>query len=142
MPLLNYTTTIAPEKTAGEITKLLVKLGARDIGMRYDGEALVGMAFTIQRGPERLSFQLPVRVSAVYDVLGKQKVPTKHRTRRQAERTAWRIMKSWIEAQAAIIETQMVTLEQIMLPYMTTDTGETVFDRWEINRQLPVGTSA
>jgi hypothetical protein len=143
MPILNYTTEIAPEKTAGEITKVLVKLGAENIGMRYDGGKLIGMAFSIRRGPDTYAFQLPVRVHAVYEVLNRQHgVPPKHRSLAQAERTAWRIMKSWIEAQAAIIETEMVKLEQVMLPYMVTEDGGTVFDRWEIHNQLPAGASA
>lgn len=143
MPILNYTTKIDPSKTAGEITKVLVKLGAENIGMSYSGGQLTGMAFAIRRGPDVYAFQLPVRAHAVLDVLKSQRgVPASGRTMAQAERTAWRIMKSWIEAQAAIIETQMVKLEQVMLPYMTTDNGETVFDRWEINNQLPAGASA
>jgi hypothetical protein len=143
MPILNYTTKIDPSKTAGEITKVLVRLGAENIGMSYTGGKLTGMAFSIRRGPDVYAFQLPVRTHAVFDVLKSQRgVPTSGRTMAQAERTAWRIMKSWIEAQAAIIETQMVKLEQVMLPYMVTDDGGTVFDRWEIHNQLPAGASA
>lgn len=142
MPIMNYTTKIDPQKTAGEITKILVKLGAENIGMRFDGSSLVGMAFSIRRGPEVYAFQLPVRAHAVYDVLKRQRVPKANCTMAQAERTAWRIMKSWIEAQAAIIETEMVKLEQVMLPYMTTSEGGTVFDRWEIHNQLPAGASS
>lgn len=142
MPILNYTTEIAPDKTAGEITKVLVKLGAENIGMSYSGGRLTGMAFAIRRGPDVYAFQLPVRADAVLDVLKRQRVPKSKCTTAQAERVAWRIMKSWIEAQAAILETQMVKLEQVMLPYMTTETGDTVFDRWEINNQLPAGASA
>jgi hypothetical protein len=142
MPILNYTTKIDPSKTAGEITKVLVKLGAENIGMSYSGGKLTGMAFAIRRGPDVYAFQLPVRAHAVFDVLKHQRVPRANCTMAQAERVAWRILKSWIEAQAAIIETEMVKLEQVMLPYMVTETGDTVFDRWEINNQLPAGASA
>lgn len=142
MPILNYTTEIAPEKTAGEITKVLVKFGAENIGMSYSDGRLTGMAFAIRRGPDVYAFQLPVRAHAVLDVLKRQKVPKSKCTMAQAERVAWRITKSWIEAQAAILETEMVKLEQIMLPYMVTDDGGTVFDRWEIHNQLPAGVTA
>lgn len=136
MPLLNYTTKIDPSKTAGEITKVLVKLGAENIGMSYSGGTLTGMAFSIRRGPDVYAFQLPVRAHAVLDVLKSQKgVPSSGRTMAQAERTAWRIMKSWIEAQAAIIETQMVKLEQVMLPYQVVEEGLTLFDKWEQHRE-------
>lgn len=136
MPILNYTTKIDPQKTAGEITKVLVKLGAENIGLRFDGTKLVGMAFSIRRGPDTYAFQLPVRTHAVYDVLNSQHgVPNANRTMAQAERTAWRIMKSWVEAQAAIIETQMVKLEQVMLPYQVVEEGLTLFDKWEQHQE-------
>jgi hypothetical protein len=142
MPILNYTTEIDPSKTAGEITKVLVKLGAENIGMSYSGGRITGMAFSVRRGPDTYAFQLPVRAHAVQAVLAKQGLPPSKRTLVQAERVAWRIVKSWVEAQAAIIETEMVKLEQVMLPYMVTDDGGTVFDRWEIHNQLPAGASA
>jgi hypothetical protein len=136
MPILNYTTKIDPSKTAGEITKILVKLGAENIGMSYSGGKLTGMAFAIRRGPDVYAFQLPVRAGAVLDVLKRQRgVPASGRTMAQAERTAWRIMKSWIEAQAAIIETQMVKLEQVMLPYQVVEDDITLFDKWEQHRE-------
>ena len=142
MPILNYTTTIHPQKTAYEITKILVKLGAQDIGLRYEGERQMGMAFSVRRDRDVYAFQLPVRIHAVHDVLVRQGVPKALRTEEQAERVAWRITKSWIEAQAAIIETEMVKLEQVMLPYLVTKDGDTVFDRWETYNQLPAGASA
>ena len=38
----------------------------------------------------------------------------------QANRTAWRTIKEWILAQMALIETEMVTVEEVFLPYMLT----------------------
>ena len=38
--------------------------------------------------------------------------------RQQATRVAWRILKDWIEAQLALLDTGMVELEEIFLPYM------------------------
>ena len=34
----------------------------------------------------------------------------------QANRTAWRIIKEWILAQMALIETEMVSVEEVFLP--------------------------
>ena len=39
----------------------------------------------------------------------------------QANRTAWRIIKEWILAQMALIDTEMVAVEEVFLPYMLTD---------------------
>ncbi len=41
---------------------------------------------------------------------------------------AWRILKHWAKAQLAIIRTDIVTLDQVMLPYMRGDDGRTVYD--------------
>ena len=36
--------------------------------------------------------------------------------RQQAIRTSWRILKDWVEAQMALLETGMVTMDEIFLP--------------------------
>ena len=38
----------------------------------------------------------------------------------QANRTAWRIIKEWILTQMALIETEIVTVEEAFLSYMLT----------------------
>ena len=37
--------------------------------------------------------------------------------RQQAIRTSWRILKDWVEVQMALLETGMVTMDEIFLPY-------------------------
>jgi len=139
MPLLNYTTTVAVAKTLAEITKRLVLVGARGIAQEYDGGRLVGLEFAIQVGPEIVSYRLPCRTTAVRDVLKRQRVAARYLTPDHVERVAWRILGDWIAAQVAIIETEMVTLPQVMLPYMRTEDGSTVFERYQTTRALPAG---
>jgi hypothetical protein len=134
MGLLNYTTKISADKTAGEIQQLLAKAGADSILMAYENGETVGLRFQIQTSFGRQTFALPVVPDPVYKVLLKQSqpgaknpVPRSAATIEQARRVAWRITKDWILAQLAIIETQMVSLEQVMLPYMETEQG-TVFE--------------
>lgn len=45
----------------------------------------------------------------------------------QSERVAWRIVKDWVEAQMAILESEMVTMDEIFLPYMLNRNGDTVY---------------
>jgi hypothetical protein len=40
-----------------------------------------------------------------------------------------------VEAQLAIIRTEMVTLDQVMLPYMRGDSGQTMYELY-VNQQL------
>jgi hypothetical protein len=94
-------------------------------------------------------FRLPARVDAVWKTLVKQKDAGQIRraiTRDQANRVAWRILKDWVDAQMALIESQMVVLEEVMLPYMLTESGEqTVYERLVAGRlqlALPPGREA
>jgi hypothetical protein len=146
MPLLNYTTTIKPERTAGEIQGKLAKAGASKILIEYGRDGYpTGLSFIIdtQFGPR--PFKLPVVAEPVYAVLRKQysngQVPKRYVDMAQARRVAWRITKDWLDAQLALIETEMVPLEQVMLPYMTTDTGKTVFEALKDSQlKLPAGS--
>lgn len=58
--------------------------------------------------------------------------------REQAERVAWRIVKDWVEAQMAILESEMVQMDEIFLPYMVDNNGQTLFQAYRSN-QLMLG---
>ncbi len=45
-----------------------------------------------------------------------------------AARVGWRILKDWVRAQMAILETEMVEIEQIFLPYMEAKDGRTLYE--------------
>ena len=68
-----------------------------------------------------------------------RQIPKRFKTTVQADRVAWRILKDWVEAQLALIATQMVSLDQIMLPYMLMDEGLTVYDLYR-KQQLAIGS--
>lgn len=70
---------------------------------------------------------------AVMAVLHKQKVKC---DREQAERVAWRIVKDWVEAQMAILESEMVHMDEIFLPYMVNNSGQTFFQAYRSNQLL------
>lgn len=50
-----------------------------------------------------------------------------------------RLYADLVAAQLAIIETQMVTFDQVMLPYLRTDDGTTMFERYVAQRALTAG---
>lgn len=140
MPLLNYTTSVGVTRTVGQIQGLLVEAGARSIMADYDEVGnVLGLSFAIQ-GPMGLQgYRLPVATERVRNVLQRDKVPQRYQTPEHAERVAWRILKDWVEAQLALLRTEMVTLDQVMLPYMTTDDGRTVYELY-VERQLALPT--
>lgn len=141
MPLKNYTTAIGALKSIGEIQGNLVAHGARTVMIGYGAfgnpESLSFEVFSAQGD---ISFRLPANVGKVQSLLEKQLYDSNYRSydsvyqaqrkeklRKQAPRVAWRILKDWVDAQMAIIETEMVTLEEVFLPYMQVKDGRTLY---------------
>lgn len=142
MPILNYTTKIDAAKTAGEVQAILAKAGAKAVAIDYSDQGRpIAISFRIATEFGDRDFMLPVRAEQVQMVLRRQKVASGLSTFEHAQKVAWRIVKDWTEAQLAIIQTEMVTLTQIMLPYMVTPTG-TVFENYQNSQpQLGAGTA-
>jgi hypothetical protein len=135
MPILNYTTQIASDKTIAEIQRALARSGARSILSEFDDQGdIVSVSFQIMVDGELLGFRLPAEWEPILTILKNDpQVTPKLRTPEQARRVAWRIIKDWIEAQLAIIETKMVKPEQAFLPYMLTNTGQTIYETFVNN---------
>lgn len=132
MPLLNCTTKVNVHTTLGEIQMQLVKHGARRIMQDYDDAGhITALTFSIDTPVGVRGIRLPANTEAVHRVLTKQKVKC---DKDQAERVAWRIVKDWVEAQMAILESEMVQMDQIFLPYMVNEQGQTFFDAYRTNQ--------
>lgn len=129
-PLLNYSTTVSADKTVAEMQRLLAKAGAKQVMAEYDDGRPTGLTFTIETPRGLAAFTLPVRTERVLAVISRHGsvIPGRYQTHAQAERIAWRIGKDWLEAQLAIVETEMVTLDQVMLPYMRSRDGSTLYE--------------
>jgi len=142
MSLLNYTTKIDADKSAGEISKALRKVGATSVLTDYDptGEFITALSFKLNLNGQEVSFRLPCDWEPVLEILKRDpKVPGSKCTQEQAVRVAWRIVKDWVEAQAAIIETRMVSTVQVFLPYAVVANGQTLFEKMAQNPQMLLG---
>ncbi|KKL93256.1 hypothetical protein LCGC14_1876540, partial [marine sediment metagenome] len=86
MGLLNYTTSVPAEQTAGEIIQVLVKHGGQRVIMDYDPvtHELTAVAWKVKTKGGVLPFRLPANVPAVAKILQEQ-----HR-RRQVDAIAVR----------------------------------------------------
>lgn len=132
MPILNYTTSIAVEKTTSEIQGKLARAGAQAVMTEYDTEqVLCALSFRMLCNGVMVSFRLPAQIDRIYVLLQRDdKVPRKLRTRDQAARVAWRIIKDWIEAQLAIVEAEQAEMVEVFLPYAQNPaTGKTLFEQ-------------
>jgi len=57
-----------------------------------------------------------------------REIPARYANKEEhAYRVAWRIIKDWVEAQMSLLETEMVKMEEIFLPYVITPWGKTVY---------------
>lgn len=142
MPIFNYSTTVAAEKTAGEIQHILSRAGASAIMMEFsDDQVLSSIAFRIKYKGQELSFRLPAKIDNVYVILQNDlKVPRRYCTREQAARICWRTTKDWIKAQMAIIEADQAEMTEIFLPFLQdTATGQTVYEKLAANNFKSLG---
>ena len=133
MPLLNYTTQIEAIKTVGEIQGILAAHGAKSILTDYaEDKTVEALSFMVPTPHGEVAIRLPIDPEAVLKVLTQQnrlgRVPRRYLTHTQAVRVAWRIVKDWVAAQMAILETEMVRMEQVFLPYMITKDGQTLYE--------------
>lgn len=132
MAILNYTTTIDAGRTAGEVQAILARHGADRVSIEYDNGQPAGLGFTITTPYGPRDFRLPANAPGVRKTLDRQirsgdlGNTAKLRDPQQANRVAWRILKDWVEAQLAIIEAGMSSMDEVMLPYMLTPTGQTL----------------
>lgn len=116
------TTKISATKTAGEIMEVLRRSGAQQAAQEWGPQGeVIGLKFVLSLGSEQRVFCLPVRTDALVKKL--------RGDRQQAERTAWRQLLRWVEAQFAMIEVGMVQTAEVYAPYMQTSDGRTLYDR-------------
>jgi hypothetical protein len=142
MGILYYTTEVEVSKSVDAIQKLLSLKWAKSISIDYSEGEPVALCFKIGAMGKAVSFRLPynwdgVEKSRTLD----RKVPPRYKNRAQAKRVAWRIVKDWIEAQIAIIESGQALIQEVFLPYAITDTGQTIFERsnQDFQRMLKAG---
>jgi hypothetical protein len=144
MPKLikNYTTDVPAERTIAEIQKLLVQNGARGIATEYDEQGNIkDIFFKIIVDNKELPFRLPAKADRVYQALWGDKQRSQHDRygkgwKQQAERIAWRICKSWLEAQITLINLEQAKMEEIFLPYLVLPGNITVFEKMKQNNYL------
>jgi hypothetical protein len=141
----NYTTDIPVERTIAEIQQLLVHNGARGIALEYDERGSIkDIFFKVIVNQRELPFRLPAKAGKVYTALH-EGTPDHYHTRygnqwrAEAERIAWRICKTWLEAQITLINLEQAKIEEVFLPYLILPGDKTLFETMERNQFLLPG---
>ena len=141
MALKNYTTGIDADKTASQIAKMLAKAGASAVLTDYEDGYVKAVSFKLKIDTNEIAFRLPCDWKPVLDALERDPhVPNYRVNQEQAVRTAWKNVHDWVDAQLALIETRMVTTQQVFLPYAVTRSGETLFETIAKNPTMLLGT--
>lgn len=133
MPIKNYTTSIAADKTMGEIQSILRKHGASKIIMDYlevNGKQETAITFNLPApiGPP-IYFMLRANWEGVLNrMLKDKKVPFSKCTPEHAMNVAWRIQKDWLDAQIAIVESGLQTMDEAFFSKAITENGTTAYE--------------
>ena len=140
----NYSTEIPVDRTVAEIQKILSENGASAIAIEYHDGAITDIFFKVKRNGQELPFRLPAKVEGVYQALWGGREDWEYSRygagwRQQAERIAWRICKTWLEAQITLINLEQAKLEEVFLPYLVMAGDKTLFETMEQNRFLLPG---
>lgn len=131
-PLLDYTTKVPVSRTVAQIQAKLVEHGARAVIMEFGADGrIIALAFNVKMPDGELPIRLPIDAAATFRVLKRQaenrEIPSGYARDEHAYRVAWRIIKDWVEAQMSLLETEMVRMEEIFLPYVITPGGQTIY---------------
>jgi tRNA nucleotidyltransferase/poly(A) polymerase len=136
----NYTTEVPVERTIAEIQTILAQNGARGIALEYDESGIIkDIFFKIRLHEQELPFRLPSKPDKVYAAVfaGMQyEQRLRNERMKKSEAIAWRICKSWLEAQITLINLEQAKLEEVFLPYLVMPSNKTLFETMERNQFL------
>jgi len=112
---------------------MLVGIGATGISKGYIDGKIRTLQFQVtidQFGSH--SFLIPAKAEIVREILVKGKKRIQKRAEKgldeQAERTAWRIVRDWVESQCAMIQLKQADAMEVFMPYMLIK-GQTLYHK-------------
>jgi len=125
------TTKISTDQTVSQIQRILGFYKASAILIEYENSEVSSISFKIKIEKAEIPFRLPCRWKVIYDFMCRKhkRIRDYNCVEEQSKRVAWRQILRWIEAQMAIVETGMVKVEEVFLPYMQVGINETLFEK-------------
>ena len=115
-----------------DIQKTLREHQARSVTLEYDGDKRIeAISFVLAIGTQSFSFKLPARYKNVESIFERKRGRRLNDAEKdQAYKTAWANIRDWLAAQMALIETEMVDVGEIFLPYLLNNQGETYYEQF------------
>lgn len=140
MALKNYTTQVPANRSVQQIQEMLQKGGATGVLLEYEKGTgrIESLAFKMDFGGRVAGFRLPIKWRQA------QKVMQREGNNRAYDedycyRVAWRIVRNWLEQQMALIEIEMVDMQEIFLPYAVQKDGNTLYHNLLSNPEFLLG---
>src|SRR5207248_2297040 len=111
----------------------LQKHGVAGVMMEYEQGTgrIESLAFKIDINGQPWGFRMPLRWRQAHDVLyrGSRGQERYAQTREDhAYRVAWRILRDWVSVQMALVELEIVQIQEVFLPYVIQKNGQTLFE--------------
>lgn len=128
--ILNYRTRVAAQQTAAEIMHLLVGKRVSSINLDYREGRIQAITFVAKVADAMIPFRLQPNIEGVY-----KRPEVRGQGIEQAERVAWRIVLRWVEAQLAMVESNLAEIGQVFLPYAIQGDGETLWNYFQTQHQ-------
>jgi hypothetical protein len=131
--LKNYTTEVPANRSISEIQEMLQKRGVAGVMMEYEQGTgrIESLAFKIDINGQSWGFRLPLRWRQAHDVLYRRSKREARYTKTRedhAYRVAWRILRDWVAIQMALVELEIVQMQEVFLPYVVQRNGQTLFE--------------
>jgi hypothetical protein len=126
--LKNYKSRSALANIFADIKRTLISHGAKQIVEEYKEGEIVSISFLVSTAKGEIGIRLPARsdrVAQIFEQQGLRYQPD------QPYRTSWATIRDWISAQMALIDWEMVKMEEVFLPYAVDQDGRTFFEKIE-----------
>lgn len=124
--LKNYASTSALPNIFNDIEKTLISHGAKQIIRDFDGQGrITAISFIVETKSGAMAIKLPARFDRVQTIFEQQGLRYKPE---QPYRTAWATIRDWTSSQMALLDWEMVKMEEIFLPYAVGKNGKTFFE--------------
>jgi hypothetical protein len=134
MNIKNYTSEVPAERSILDLENELIKMGATAIAKEYDKGKVLSINFAIIKNGIKVPYKLPSRTEAIRKLFlaNLKAIPTskqKENAIKQAERTAWKNLKEWVQLQHTMIILEQVEFMEVFMPYMLNmSEGKTFFE--------------
>ncbi len=140
MSLKNYSTKVPANRSVQEIQEMLQKGGATGVILEYEKGTgrISGIAFKMEISGQTAVFSLPIKWRQAGEVMQREGNPKAYDDDYNY-RVAWRIIRNWLEQQMALIEIEMVDMQEIFLPYAVQKDGSTLYEKILSNPTMLLG---